>query len=204
MLNRLVVGRRVWALWGVGFVLTMVVCTGCAGDSGVGSRSPEIDAYLADGVITEGELEQSWKLAEECMRDHGINAVAEYLGREWGLSVPGEFNDMATLDACTRVSVEVMRQYKLGHVPEGAERLEMLESLRACLAPLGIDYVPYDPAAPDDALILRAVEEQLGYDLSVIYDEPPWLDDPGFGAAVKCLGSHELLFPDRFAPIDGG
>ena len=60
--------------------VVMMVLVGWSGqdhrlfnDDGLGP----VAVYCADGMITDGELEGAWRLAEECMVDRGNDAILE-------------------------------------------------------------------------------------------------------------------------------
>ena len=165
-----------------------LVLVGCFG-KGLSS----VDHYTADGTITDGELEHAWRLAEECMIERGNDA---FLRKDpwgyWGLSLGEPFSD-ADYEECTSVSGEVARLYWVERIPEGAERLELAESLAECFRSVEIELV-YDPDAPDEAAVFRSVWEQLGYAL----DDRRIFDDPRFLVANECVAKHELLFPAGF------
>ena len=110
----------------------------------------------------------------------------------WGLSLGEPFSD-ADYEECTSVSSEVARLYWVERIPEGAERLELAESLAECFRSVEIELV-YNPDAPDEAAVFRSVWKQLGYAL----DDRRIFDDPRFLVANECVAKHELLFPAGF------
>ena len=182
--------------------LVMSVLLVLAGCSGQGQSRGEggllsVGHYLEDGTITDGELEQVWRLAEECLRARGVSASAEKDGwGYWNVSWGGELRE-SDYEDCTEVSWEVRRLYWVERIPEGAERLELAESLAECFASVGIELV-YDPNAPDKPSVWRSVWEQFGYEL----DDSRIFEDPRFPVVSDCMITHELLFPHRFDPIE--
>ena len=153
-----------------------------------------VDAYTQDGTITDGELEQAWKLAEECLEARGIEATADTDPNSgaWGVSIGGD-HDQADYEECSEVSQQVTRLHIVEHAPTGAARLEMAQSVLDCWAEVGVVGIAFDPAYPDESQMLAEVIEQLGYDRS----EPSYgervAEDPRFGVILRCLDPYLLL-----------
>ncbi len=113
----------------------------------------------------------------------------------WGLSLGEPFSD-ADYEECTTISIEVDRLYWVERIPEGAERLELAESLAECFRSVEIELV-YNPDNPDQAAVFRSVWVQLGYAL----DDRRRFDDPKFWVINDCMLTHTLLFPAVFGDI---
>lgn len=179
--------RRAATLW-----CCMVALAGCS--SGVGAGA--VDAALDDGTVTDGEVEQAWRLAEECLLERGAEARAEQDAlQRWGISITGD-HDQADYEDCSETAEEVSRLYLVERVPEGAERLELARSLADCWAEVGVTEIPFNPAERDESRMLAAAIEQLGYRSG----EQALLDDPRFDVVLDCVHTHELLFPAFFDP----
>ena len=172
----------------------MAACSG-----GQSAASPAlVDDVLADGTVTDGELEHSWRLAEECLRDAGIDGSAVLQDGRWGIVISGDYDEDAYF-SCTEAADVVSNQYQVERIPEGAERVELAKSLAECLGKVGITDVPYDPGSPDESAVVASAIEQLGYKSG----EQDLLEDPRFATVLDCIDSHALLFPDRFAAAAG-
>ena len=177
-------------------LLLLVVCCGQEQPLDDGNGMSSVEYFSEDGTITDGELEQAWRLAEECMVERGNDAILEKnKWGYWGLSLVGEFSD-PDYEECTAVSSEVSRLYWVERIPEGAERLELAESLAECFRSVDVELV-YDPNAPDQAAVFRSVWEQFGYALG----DRRIFDDPRFPVVDDCVSRHELLFPARFGDV---
>lgn len=181
---------RFWVL------VVLVVLAGCSSQDHQLDQSEGLGSvayYSGDGTITDGELEQAWRVAEECMVERGNDAILEKddFGY-WGLSLGGDFSDI-DYDECTAVSSEVARLYRVERIPEGAERLRLADSLAACFRSVEVELV-FDPNAPDEAAVFRSAFEQLGY----APGDRGIFDDPRFPVINDCVLTHELLFPAGF------
>jgi hypothetical protein len=128
--------------------------------------------------------------------DSGVSAAAEFVDGAWGITAEGE-GDLVddTYNACAEVAAVTTAAYYRERVPEGAERVELANSLRRCLATVGIEGMPFSADTRRANEILASAITFLGYEGG----EPELLDDPRFGTVLDCLSQHDLLFPDRFA-----
>jgi len=172
-------------------VLVALTVTACSGGSAVAAG---VDAYTQDGTITDGELEQAWKLAEECLEARGIEATADTDPNSgaWGVSIGGD-HDQADYEECSEVSQQVTRLHIVEHAPTGAARLEMAQSVLDCWAEVGVVGIAFDPAYPDESRMMAEVIEQLGYDQRLQnWGERPEVDQR-FLVVSRCLDRYLLL-----------
>jgi len=173
-------------------VVAVVVVAACSGGSNNQAAS-RYETVLADGTVTDGEYEQAWRLVEECLRQKGIESTLRLRDGEWGVTVIGEFAD-ADYQSCSEIGDRVAAAYFRERVPDGAERLELADSLRRCLSDAGVTEMPFTADTVRANEILASAIEQLGF----AGGEEELLEDPRFRQVLDCLGRHELLFPARF------
>jgi hypothetical protein len=107
-----------------------------------------------------------------------------------GFSIGGD-RDQVDYEECSEVSEEVSRLYNVERIPEGAERLELAESLEACWADVGVVGIKFDPSEDDESRMLAEAIQRLGHEGG----DQALLDDPRFNVILACLDAHLLLFP---------
>ena len=176
-------------------VAGVVLVSGCSASSTGGEGNSPTDQ------VTQGQVEAAYEASATCLQELGYEAIAQRNpSGGWGITFDGELEESQKFDqqyeGCVHDAENLQRAYDRAHVPEGAARVEMANSLRQCLREGGIEGDVYDPANPDSVATLQAIEAILGIDTT---GPNASFDDPRFQIALDCLYQHESLFPDRFA-----
>jgi hypothetical protein len=159
--------------------------------------SREEPGPLDDGQVTQAEYDGALDAAVRCIEEKGYvfdrfrdnydgitksivvsfpDAGSESVGDE----AAAEEEKLNAQDYCVAVHVfDVEKQWFAQHVPEGAERDQMWESLVQCLAEWGVTGV-----TPGDST------EEI---VAAVFDaDPDGLD------GLECLDKHRMLWPEDF------
>lgn len=174
--------RRVW-LFGcnvchkvLGLIIVAVVVAACSkgagGDEPVNSRSTGTTAFqqemLADGFITEDELERATFATVECVREAGASA-SEPVWRgelqtprwDWGMNWPHGADSSAYDDCDDQFLRDVQGLWVDQHRMTEAEEQEARETALECMSENGYpypDYASFRSGSDHDTDIGRRVE----------------------------------------------
>lgn len=128
----------------------------------------------------------------EIQRDENDWAIV-FDGAPEGALFDRTYEDCASEAAATKLA------FFRSQIPEGQERLAMVDEFQSCVESAGVEGpVVYDAENPHQPSTLADAQIRLGYGLG----DPTVVDDPRFSAVSMCLADFEVLFPHRLEDLE--